>query len=432
MSTAAHLYAARHAFGPTPAQDWPPKECSALMGMTVDLPLLNRFGITTDLFGQPMGESWADELDVATTFVRLLVELVSAHAWSCSLATHCMPYNLAVGLHEDAHVAARGLQARKQEWEAIMWAEGLAQEAPQLAKLLSALDFHRMQLVREACHLMSTKQWSHADPEIRLLLWWSFGCIGNTKTFLEDTFRDLRQQEPKSGVTGRWVRMQHVLQSGSRRCKEHNLPLVELLPEDWRASTGLSKRRVTTAMFAAPTHRAKAAQAMEMGLPVDVGLPVTFKADGGTEVVNPLIDLSLLTSKRGRKDSAALLWKAAGPEANFRSAAAAALLVTIAKPHAPVPADAPARACAARAAEAALANAWWGCLLGKGLLFELEEPEGGLEPLVFLSLGFHGYAALGWRMVRVGDGAQFYSMVPLKQQGGDAEARAAHALPVLC
>ena len=395
--------------------------------MTMDLALLCRLGITTGVAGQPMGESWAEELDVGATFVRLLVELVSAHAWSCSLTTHCMPYNLAVGLHEHAHVAAHGLQARRREWEAILWAEGLAGEAPQLAKLLAALDFHRLQLVREACHLLSTKEWCHADAEARLLLWWSFGCVGNTKTFLEDTFRDVRQQAPKAGLTGRWLRMQHVLQSSSRRNKENNLPLVELLPDDWRGSTGLSKRRLTTAMFAAPTHRAKAARAAEMGLPLDVGLPMSFRRDHGDEVVQPLIDLSQLTSKHGRKDSAALLWKAAGPEANFRSAAAAALLVAIAEPNAPAHADAPARARAAHAAEATLADAWRGCLLGKGLLFELEQPEGSREPLVFLSLGFHGYAALAWRLVRVG-GGEFYSMAPLKQQGGDAQARAAHRL----
>ena len=46
--------------------------------------------------------------------------------------------------------------------------------------------------------------------------------------------------------------------------------------------------------------------------------------------------------------------------------------------------------------EADARDAWWVCLLHKGLFFQFEAP--GQSPCVFMSLGFHGHAALCWAL----------------------------------
>jgi len=47
--------------------------------------------------------------------------------------------------------------------------------------------------------------------------------------------------------------------------------------------------------------------------------------------------------------------------------------------------------------EGMVKDAWWGCLLGKGLFFKPSlKPDS--EPIVFMSLGFVGYDVLGWRL----------------------------------
>jgi hypothetical protein len=64
--------------------------------------------------------------------------------------------------------------------------------------------------------------------------------------------------------------------------------------------------------------------------------------------------------------------------------------------------------------EGMVKNAWWGCLLGKGLLFKLTTTPDA-EPIVFVSLGFVGYATLGWRLPYV-NGQAYISMADGKGQ----------------
>ena len=73
---------------------------------------------------------------------------------------------------------------------------------PQLTLLLERLDFHKHQFVREACCLFSQGRpgpdsgcgpWGPEHLDGELLLWHAFGSPANTKFFLEDIFRDLKQ-----------------------------------------------------------------------------------------------------------------------------------------------------------------------------------------------------------------------------------------------
>jgi len=121
---------------------------------------------------------------------------------------------------------------------------------------------------------------------------WKYSCggpltCGNTKTFLEDAFRDVRQQARPSGYTiDRYLRMQHLSISGMRRAKEHEMPLVQVPQHSLAmAQVRLPKKAMSTAAFTPPTNPQKI-EAMDRGQAFDVGLP----ADG----VQPLIDLSEL------------------------------------------------------------------------------------------------------------------------------------------
>ena len=84
---------------------------------------------------------------------------------------------------------------------------GIGQGPPvALAQLLTDLDFHKLQIVRETCCLMSTAMgdkgpWDPQHPEGERQLWLMFGNPANTKIFLEDTFRDGRQQAKVAGQT---------------------------------------------------------------------------------------------------------------------------------------------------------------------------------------------------------------------------------------
>ena len=76
--------------------------------------------------------------------------------------------------------------------------------------------------------------------------------------------------------------------------------------------------------------------------------------------------------------------RAAGQAAKHRSAAAMAMIMALDGHQ-------------AMEWEGIVKNAWWGCLFGKGLFFKLTENIDS-EPIVFMSLGFVGYAVLGWRV----------------------------------
>lgn len=416
------------------------EDCKMFAAVTLDMAFLQTLGLTTQacFYGQdPM--AFEEEAAVATKAMTMALEMISAHAWSSTQFWMTMPHSFAIGLHPDHEIATAGLLARARDWNLILnfetWAlspeamlprqghEGCQQPAeqskyPQCAKLLDMLDFHKHQIVREVCLAMSMPMdgvpaWSPNHPEGKEVLRYMFGNITNTKTFLEDTFRDVREMLRRTGqTTSRYLRMYHALVSGVRRAKDHLLPIVEL-PASAFVDTKLRRTKMTDAVFTPPSNPQKGQAAMEQCRPFDVGVPIHL-ADG--LVLEPLIDLTQLmgsavpqASKRSNpaglvvgsggivdptqepggdkppRDLAdQVSYRAAGPVAKNRSAAAMGLIQGLGHV---LPCE----------WEECILHAWRGCLLGKGLLYKIQRAP-PLVPTVFVSLGFVDYAVLCWRV----------------------------------
>ena len=422
-------------------------ECKRFAALTLDMAFLQTLAVTTqaNFCGQdPMG--FEEETIMAAKVMTMAIEMMAAHSWSTTQFWMTLPHSLAIGLHPDPQIATAGLLDRANDWELILNFENVVlQVAPipamvpmpgnegsqtrqasvghgpyqQCAKLLDQLDFHKHQLVREVCFAMSSAMdgapaWSPAHPEGQEVLRYMFGNISNTKTFLEDTFRDVRDMLKRSGqTTSRFLRQHHVLVSGLRRAKEHLLPIVEL-PDSAFVDGHCNKAKITDAVFTPPSNPQKGALAMETGRPFDVGVPIRLP---NGQVLEPLIDLTQLlgssvaqASKRSNKAGAVagsgkavdaavhaegdpaitrdmadhVIHRAAGTTAKHRSSAAMALIRGLG--HVP--------SCEW---EGCVLQAWRGCLLGKGLLYKLQRRP-PLVPTVFVSLGFQAYAVLCWRV----------------------------------
>ena len=414
--------------------------CHQCAQTLADTGFLKSLTITTDACFPDIGpEAFPQEIELAAQVTLLAIEAMAAHSWSMSIYSMTMPHSLAIGMHEHLDVARQGLQQRAAEWAMILKVESMVFPSPgqgphqgpmaqcrpdALKQLLHDLDFHKLQLVRETCCLMSTASgdkgpWDPQHPEGEMQLWLMFGNVSNTKVLLKDTFRDMRQLNKVAGQTSsRFLRMQHVLTSGTRRSVDHTIPLVKLTEGDM-GSVDVSKRTISQAVFVPPTNPEKAKHSLESGRPFDVGMPHTL-ADG--QIMTPLVDLSYLMDssvpeaskkgkqhrrsskpmatperpmvdpghqddqtdqqKRGEADDA--VHRAAGGAAKHRSAAAMAMIMALDEHP-------------AMNWEGMVKNAWWGCLFGKGLLFKLiRAPDS--EPIVFMSLGFARYAVLGWRL----------------------------------
>ena len=273
--------------------------------------------------------------------------------------------------------------------------------------------------------------WDPQHPEGERQLWLMFGSPTNTKVFLEDTFRDMNQQNKVAGQTSsRFLRMSHVLISGAQRSKDHVIPLVELDQCDM-GSVDISKRAISQAVFAPPTNAEKAKHSLESGRPFDIGLPHMMP---GGQVLEPMVDLSYLMASsvpqasnkgprhrrssrrhamdhdansvgaeqppqpsdmRQRQEADDAMSRASSQAAKHRSAAAMAMIMAL-EGH------------PATEWEVMVKHAWWGCVFGKGLFFKLTQNIDSV-PIVFMSLGFVGYAVLGWRIPYV-HGQEYISL----------------------
>jgi len=416
--------------------------CHSCAKALADMDFLKSLAITTQASFPDSGpEAFLDEIETASQVTRLAMEAMAAHAWSMSTYAMTMPHSLAIGLHSELSVARLGMQQRASEWAMILKVESLVfpspgpDQGPQsamsqgpphaLVQLLKDLDFHKLQIVRETCFLMSVASgdhgpWDPQHPQGEKQLWLMFGNPTNTKVFLEDTFRDMRQQAKVAGQTSsRFLRMQHVLTSGTRRSVEHTIPIVQVDQSDM-GSVDVGKRTISQAVFAPPTNAEKAKHSLESGRPFDIGLPHEMPCG---QLLEPMVDLSYLmassvpeasrkgkrhhrSSRRTTMDHAAdpivdaaqppqcdkakreaaddAVSRAAGQAAKHRSAAAMAMIMALDGHQ-------------AMEWEAMVKNAWWGCVFGKGLFFKLTQNIDS-EPIVFMSLGFVGYAVLGWRV----------------------------------
>ena len=298
-----------------------------------------------------------------------------------------------------------------------------------LHRLLEDLDFHKHQLVRETCFLFSEPgpdydSWDPFLPDGVLQLWQMFATPANTKFWCEDVFKDLKQiLASKAANVNRMSRMKAVMEAAERskaafarqphdpdaHATHKPMDQVKLEPHEAGLNMPKSLSALKDGCFSFPSDERKVALAAEAGLTFDLGQPAAG--------LRPVIDLSLLMDVEKQKRKVGLnpgadpvpwsdpaagpgpgpdpdpapghgsspiskpTWKPAGKEANMRSVAAMALV----------------RALAGKSGmekEADARDAWWICLLRKGLFFQYEAP--GQSPCVFLSLGFHGHAALCW------------------------------------
>ena len=96
---------------------------------------------------------------------------------------------------------------------------------------------------------------------------------GKHQDILEDTFRDMRQMNKVAGQNAsRFLRMQHVITSGSRRSADYTTRIVKVDQHDL-GSVDVKKRSISQAVFAPPTNAEKAKHSLESGRPFDIGLP---------------------------------------------------------------------------------------------------------------------------------------------------------------
>ena len=355
-----------------------------------------------------------------------------------------MPHSFGIGAHPDQQCAAHGLDARRQDWEAVLRLEKMVKTCPSAQQVLSDLHFARHQLVRELAKTMTDAKWDPSHGHAHEALWLCFAGPMNTKTFLEegkgglaltlflqaclpacpnvimfqaqeqehapglwpertlgeDTFRDVRALQRRCYERStRWTRMSNIITSGASRANAHNIPTVALTNEDWVKPLALPMSHITTGLFTPPSLPAKAALSKEHGVPWDVGMCTA--EDLGEDQPKPMINVGPMLKGHGGPS-----WQLAGPESNFRAPTA----MIMCRKLLPMASN--------EEVERAIDQKWWVSLLGKGYLFKM----GGD---ILMSMGAHGWAALCWVMAPTGSEG-LYSSLPLQahtHEDADAEAK---------
>ena len=384
-----------------------------------------------------------DALETAELIFKMAVEHMSLTAWTDQVHAQTMPFTLAIGMHLEVELAEQGLYACARDWKAILEVVAAVFNASHpdvepvpgnsnydhdldtdphadlvngelgpghatvagrflfLKQLLEDLDFHKHQLVREACFLYSQgdvtsgmEPWNPLLPDGEQLLWQMFATPANTKFWCEDMFRDI------TGILGnrafncsRFSRMEAVVKASEMRAS-HKMPHVSLSFQDV-GSAALPKniRQVRDACFAVQTDCQKAQMAEDEGMTFDLGQP--FHGNAPLIDVTPLMDVP--PSKKKQKAEAAdgpastpgpasnakpskKTWKPAGQESNHKSVAARALIAEMLQK-------------GWQEKEQMAADSWWAVLLPKGLVFKYFDQELKTHRR-FISLGYHGHATL--------------------------------------
>ena len=278
--------------------------CSDILATTHDLDVLARFQFPDPrLYAMtPTQPSMADpgELKNAQTYMRLVLEVVKQRCWSMSLHSCTLPGMFAGLLHPEADSAARMAEQIRMVWAAVEKAEAAAadskhpaQDAVKLA--LDALAYQRHQLVREVACLGKACDWQYGSPDLRACVWRMYATVSNTKTFLEDIFNELRDQE--RGTKNRKISEWRAYWSAANaKClAKQQLEHVSLMKGDWDVPLPLTLKSITTAAFTPDSHEPAG------------------------------VSLGDLNNRDGRK-----AWKCAGPTANWKSAAATYALAKLA------------------------------------------------------------------------------------------------------
>ena len=387
-----------------------------------------------------------DPLETADLIFKMAVEYMSLTAWTDQVHAQTMPFTLAIGLHNDLALAELGLYGCARDWKAILEVESavfnashpdvdpvlgnsnynhdlhgdshadlvnrqlgpghstLAGRFPFLKQVLEDLDFHKHQVVREACFLFDQGDktsgicpWDPLLPDGEQLLWQMFATPANTKFWCEDMFRDI------TGILGnrafncsRFSRMEAVVKASEMRCSDP-MPHVSLSFQDVGGhALPKNQRRVTNGCFAVQTDSQKTLLAGYASMTFDLGQP--FQGNAPLIDVTPLMDVPPKKKQKvenahgpdstpgpaSKTTPSKKTWKPAGQESNHKSVAAMALIAEMLQQ-------------GWQDKEQMAADSWWAVLLRKGLVFKYFDQELNTHR-IFMPLGYHGHATLRWEL----------------------------------
>ena len=369
-----------------------------------------------------------EDCKLASDFLGLIVESMASAAWDSSWWSDLWPNCFAVLLHGDQDVKLSCLKELGKCWAFIARLEKMlfpsvpalshecehmlretSRQLPETAQFYLYLEGARHQLTRELVALLDAAHFTSVSAEAHKLLFEAFTVPCSTKSYTEDVFRDMRRelgQVPVSKVSS-WTRQKSAIDSLSARSSDKVLPFMAKPRDASVAAFAKMKNKslVTNALFTVPSHTKKAKAAAEQGRDYDVGLP--------TKEMWPLIDLEpLLPGKNPYRDerpkdkswpdTASIFMLPTSKKASYASAAAFAsvCLLSSTTPHVPF-----------KELEQRLGSAWQVALLQKGHIFYI-------HGCYYLSLGWHGYAALLWAVntFQLPCGARCFSMLEPFQQ----------------
>ena len=368
-----------------------------------------------------------DACGLATDFMSLVVEHMSAFAWDSTFWSDEFPARLVSLL--DKKAGSESLDHLERLWtkvvkplEKILFKESTPdttpeniesqlvqreERSPETIFFYKMLDICSDQQTREILLILdqSGKKWSlQATPKAQETLTKIFG-VSTTKTYCEDVFRDVRHQfekVPSSQIT-LWARQQATFDSLLGRGSGNILPVLEPSEASLVALKNMKHKLVTSALFTPPTNSQRCKKVVDYGQALDLGC-------WDPEIqAKPLIDLQpLLSPKKPTKKRKAgelegpRVEEAPGPhpykslfllpatkESHYAAASAWGLCSTWKE----LPSD----------LELRIGQRWWVNVLHTGFVFEVQGRH-------ILSLGSSMFAALGWTVekVTVKDGLEIF------------------------
>lgn len=171
---------------------------------------LKRYGITTggDILTWHDGtrhldlRMWEGELEIAQQFMTLLIETASQRVYSQSWHSKCFPGVFNGLRHPDPESRVQQMKLIRTMWDHMLEAEmylvdvaGNPAVKEHLQELLSDIHYHRWQYTLQFILLLELCHWDPESPDVQLQAWRQSSGRGNTKTCLEDLFRVMRLRE---------------------------------------------------------------------------------------------------------------------------------------------------------------------------------------------------------------------------------------------
>ena len=313
----------------------------------------------------------------------MVLEAISARAWSGAYWTHQLPHCWVAIIQEDMSACTTAMDRLRLRHEGIRKVVDLAAGTPAIQgnaackKVLDDLGCHRSQLVCELWTEAEQADWDCSAKDFTALIRALFGGLRETKKSLENIFGVLQ----KSRTFVRWSRFTHAVAAHSREADGYQWQYPRVTEQDWSQDPDVPISAMSDNPFLIPTYPKARAFCEEHGCPVDVG----FKIDGKD---NPLLDMATLAArspggrsgakKRATQNTNAAITRASGTHAQHKSHAAMAAM------------DAIAHLTDADVVKT-LEASWQTGLLPSGVAFAWDGD-------VFLSLGHAHWAVLAWAM----------------------------------